>query len=168
MAILDGGLGKWIAEQRPVESGWPAPPAGHFTARRGGMAVADKQQMLDNLSSRAAQVVDARSISRFTGDDPEPRPGMASGHIPGAVCLPYASLFAHDGTWHDREELRRRFIAAGVDLDRPVITTCGSGVTAADLLFALHLLGKQDVTLYDGSWSEWGADPATPKATGHA
>lgn len=168
VAILDGGLGKWLAERRPVESGWPPADRGHFTARRGDEQAADKQQVLDTLSSGAAQIVDARSLSRFAGEDPEPRPGMASGHIPGSVCLPYSSLFNPNGTWKDREDLRRLFIAAGVDLDRPVITSCGSGVTAASLTFALRLLGKRDVSLYDGSWSEWGADPATPKATGQA
>ncbi|MGE4429955.1 MAG: sulfurtransferase [Sphingobium sp.] len=172
VAILDGGLGKWIAEQRPVARHNPAESsqtrAGNFTARRGDGSVADKQGVLDSLSSGSAQVVDARSPDRFAGAEPEPRPGMASGHIPGSACLHYARLFNEDGTWKGAEELRRLFIEAGVDLDRPIITTCGSGVTAADLTFALHLLGKQDVALYDGSWSEWGADPATPKATGQA
>ena len=124
--------------------------------------------MLANIKSGASQVVDARSSSRFTGEEPEPRAGMVAGHIPGSKNLPFARLFNTDGTWKRGNELKAVFIDAGVDLAKPMITTCGSGVTAADLLFGAHLLGKTDVSLYDGSWGEWGADPSTPKATGPA
>lgn len=168
IAILDGGLGKWLAEKRETESGKTQLRHRHFTVWRDDNAIVTKNQILANLTSKAAQVVDARTMSRFTGEEPELRPGMASGHIPGSVCLPYSRLFNADGTWKRGHELRGLFIEAGVDLERPLITTCGSGVTAADVLFAARLIGKKDVTLYDGSWSEWGADPATPKATGPA
>ncbi|HZV10077.1 MAG TPA: rhodanese-like domain-containing protein, partial [Novosphingobium sp.] len=103
---------------------------------------------------------------RFAGTAPEPRPGMAAGHIPGAHNLPYSALYQADGTFRPASELRAAFARTGIDLARPVIATCGSGMTACVLIFALHLLGKEDVALYDGSWAEWGADPATPKETG--
>lgn len=168
IAILDGGLGKWLAEGRETESGKHQLRHRHFTVWRDDKAIVDKTQMLANIDSKQAQVVDARTLSRFTGEEPELRHGMASGHIPGSVCLPYSKLFNADGTWKRGFELRGLFIEAGIDLDKPMITTCGSGVTAADVLFAARLLGKKDVTLYDGSWSEWGADASTPKATGPA
>lgn len=167
-AILDGGLGKWIAEKRPVESGKVQLRHRHYTVWRDDAAIATKQELLANLKSGDAQVVDARTMSRFTAEEPEIRHGMASGHIPGSVCLPNSKLFNADGTWKRGHELKGLFIEAGVNLDKPLITSCGSGVTAASLLFGARLLGKTDVRLYDGSWSEWGADPATPKATGPA
>jgi thiosulfate/3-mercaptopyruvate sulfurtransferase len=168
VAILDGGLGKWITEKRETETGKPKTRHRHFTIWKDESAIITREQVLDNITSQSAQVVDARSMSRFTGEDPEPRAGMASGHIPGSVCLPYSRLFNADGTWKRGHELRGLFHEAGVDLTRPMIATCGSGVTAADVLFAARLIGKEDVKLYDGSWGEWGADPATPKATGPA
>ncbi|MBB6124121.1 thiosulfate/3-mercaptopyruvate sulfurtransferase [Sphingobium subterraneum] len=168
VAILDGGLPKWIAEKRETESGKPKTRHRHFTVWRDDAMVRTREDMIANLKTKAAQVVDARSMSRFTGEDPEPRAGMASGHIPGSVCLPYSRLFNADGTWKRGHELRGLFTEAGIDLSRPLITTCGSGVTAADVLFAARLIDKTDVTLYDGSWSEWGLDPSTPKATGPA
>lgn len=167
-AILDGGLPKWVAEGRPTESGWPVIPRGNATAHRAEGQVRTKDDLLANLSDQAAQVIDARGAARFTGEEKEPRPGMASGHIPGSRNIPSASLFNPDNSMKTGEELRRLFVEAGTDFSRPIITTCGSGVTAAILLAGLELLGKTDVTLYDGSWSEWGLDPATPKATGAA
>ena len=113
-------------------------------------------------------MVDARGAGRFAGSDPEPRPGIAPGHIPGALNVPYAGLFNPDGTFRPRPSWRRCSPKPGVDLARPVVTSCGSGITACVLAFALHLAGKRDVALYDGSWAEWGADPATPKALGAA
>jgi len=167
-AILDGGLPKWVAEGRPTESGWSVIPRGNAVARRAEGEVRTKEDLLANLDSQTAQVIDARGAARFTGEEKEPRPGMASGHIPGSRNIPSTSLFNADNSMKTGEELRRLFLDAGVDFSRPIITTCGSGVTAAILLAGLELLGKADVTLYDGSWSEWGLDPATPKATGAA
>jgi thiosulfate/3-mercaptopyruvate sulfurtransferase len=168
VAILDGGLGKWRAEGRPLESGEPAPSTGSFIASPGAGTVRFKSDMLANLGARREQVVDARGRARFSGEEADFRPNIASGHIPGSCNLPFNLLFAHDGTFLRPGNLRQAFEQAGIDLHTPVVTTCGGGVTAAVLLFALHLLGKDDVALYDGSWSEWGADPATPKATGAA
>ncbi|HWH17483.1 MAG TPA: 3-mercaptopyruvate sulfurtransferase [Allosphingosinicella sp.] len=167
-AILDGGLQKWKAEGRPLESGGTQRQRGHFTAHLAGETVADKDYVSGILQSDAHEIVDARPASRFAGEDPEPRPGVMPGHIPGSKSLPQSELFNPDNSWKRGEELRAAFDQAGVDLSKPMVTTCGSGVTAAVLLFGAHLLGKADVKLYDGSWSEWGADPATPKATGRA
>jgi thiosulfate/3-mercaptopyruvate sulfurtransferase len=168
VAILDGGMGKWRAEGRPLEAGAGETAPGAVTPRRGPGQVRSKAEVLANVASSAEQLLDARGAGRFTGAEPEFRPGMPSGHIPGSLNLPFGRLLKPDGTFRDEAGLRAAFTEAGIDLDRPVVTTCGSGVTAAVLLFALHLLGKDDVALYDGSWSEWGADPSTPKATGPA
>jgi thiosulfate/3-mercaptopyruvate sulfurtransferase len=168
VAILDGGLGKWRAEGRPLESGPSRGGHGVVTPASGPGTVRSKADMLANLDTGAEQVLDARGAGRFTGAEPEIRPGMPSGHIPGSRNLPFGRVLNADGTFKDEAGLREAFADAGIDLDRPVVTTCGSGVTAAVLLFAMHLLGKQDIALYDGSWSEWGADPDTPKATGPA
>ena len=167
-AILDGGLSKWRAEGRPLEHGMPAMARGAFEASRGAGTARLKAEMLANLGKKREQVVDARGRARFTGEEEEVRPGLAAGHIPGSRNLPFGLLLSDDGTFRDEKDLRRAFGEAGVDLDKPVVTTCGSGVTAAVLLFALDRLGKREVALYDGSWSEWGADPATPKETGPA
>jgi len=168
VAILDGGLEKWKAEERPVEGGKPSVRHRHFTVWKDEGTVRTKDQVAEALKTKSAQIVDARSTSRFTGEEPEPRADIASGHMPGARNLPYSRLFNADGTWKRGNELKAVFIDAGIDLDKPVITTCGSGITAAVLLFGAALLGKSDVALYDGSWAEWGSDPATPKATGAA
>lgn len=169
IAILNGGLARWMAEDRPVEQGvvTPAPASRPFKAARDDMQVKHKADILANLASCAAQVVDARGAARFSGEDPEPRPGMGSGHIPGSRNMPTGKML-DAGLWKHGEALRESFAEAGVDLDQPLIMSCGSGVTACNLLFGAALLGKHDVTIYDGSWSEWGADPETPKATGTA
>lgn len=168
VAILDGGLAKWKAEGRPLETPKPALQQSLFTASLDPDAARTLQQMTANLLSAAEQVLDARSAVRFTGEEADPRPEVAAGHIPGSRNLPYTQLFNADGTWKRGEALTAAFEAAGIDLARPLITTCGSGVTAAVLLFGAALLGKTDVALYDGSWSEWGVDPSTPKAVGPA
>lgn len=167
-SILDGGLRKWTAEGRPLESGRPSVRHGHFTAALHTAAVARKPEMLALVGDRANEIVDARGAPRFTGEEAEPRPGLPSGHIPGSKNLPQADLFNPDNSWKRGDPLRAAFADAGVDLGKPMVATCGSGITAAVLLFGAHLLGKDDVRLYDGSWSEWGADPATPKAVGRA
>ncbi|MDB5692642.1 MAG: sseA [Alphaproteobacteria bacterium] len=168
VAILDGGLQKWTAEGRALESGRPQVRHGHFTPLFDGRKVADKAHVAAIAGADASQIVDARGAGRFSGEQPEPRPGLAAGHIPGARNLPQGRLFNPDHSWKDGEALRAAFGEAGVDLDKPMVTTCGSGITAAALLFGAHLLGKDDVRLYDGSWAEWGADSETPKATGPA
>lgn len=168
VALLDGGLQKWKAEGRPLESGRQPHRHGHFTAAFDGKAVAGKADVLALVGGGGEQIVDARGAARFAGEEQEPRPGLAPGHIPGSLNLPQGQLFEADNRWKRGDALRTAFEQAGVDLDKPMVTTCGSGITAAVLLFGAHLLGKEDVRLYDGSWSEWGADPATPKATGPA
>jgi thiosulfate/3-mercaptopyruvate sulfurtransferase len=168
VAILDGGLQAWIAAGQPLDKGVETRRHRHFTAWSDPAQVRSKAQVLANIASKAEQVIDARGAPRFTGAVPESRPGLASGHIPGSLNVPYTALYNSDGTFKSPADLRAVFAAAGVDLSRPVITSCGSGVTACVIAFALHLIGKDDVALYDGSWSEWGADPAMPKAVGAA
>ena len=168
VAILDGGLGKWKAEGRPTESGKVALRHRHFTVWRDDKPVRTIEQMKANLESGVEQVVDARGAARFEGREAEPRLGVNPGHIPGSVNLPYSNLFNEDGTWKKGDALKAAFTDAGVDMDKPVATTCGTGVTAAALVFGAHLLGKTDIGLYDGSWSEWGAQADTPKAIGAA
>jgi thiosulfate/3-mercaptopyruvate sulfurtransferase len=168
VSVLDGGLAKWTAEGRPLATGKPQVRHGHFTPMFEPAAVVDKRAVAALIEAGGEQLVDARPAARFAGTEADPRPGMAAGHIPGSRNLPQGQLFNADGTWKRGEALRAAFEQAGVDLDRPMVTTCGSGVTATALIFGAHLLGKNGVRLYDGSWADWGSDPDTPKATGPA
>jgi thiosulfate/3-mercaptopyruvate sulfurtransferase len=162
VAVLDGGFPRWRAEGRPVEAGEPSPVRRHLTARFHPELVTDLDAVRRNLETRRAQVVDARSAGRFAGTDPEPREGLRGGHIPGSLSLPYDRLFQPDGTLLSRGDLRRAFEAARVDLDRPIVTTCGSGVTACVLALGLGIVGRPDVAVYDGSWTEWGGRDDVP------
>jgi len=163
VAVLDGGLRKWLAEGRPTEDLPPMARERHFTARFNNLLVRDLEQMRANLGSRREQVLDARPKGRFEARDPEPRPGLRGGHIPGSCNLPSGDVVDPDtGTFLPADILRQRFIDAGIDLARPIVTTCGSGVTAATLAFALHLIGADNAAVYDGSWAEWGRPGDTP------
>jgi thiosulfate/3-mercaptopyruvate sulfurtransferase len=169
VAVLDGGLRKWRDEGRPLESGAVTLPAARFTPRGAPeKAVRDLASVRRIIEFNQAQIVDMRSAGRFAGTEPEPRPGLRSGHIPGSRNLPYNELVGSDGTLLPADALRRRLAAAGVDPARPVVATCGSGVSACALIHALHLLGHDQVTLYDGAWAEWGGRDDTPVASGAA
>lgn len=157
VAVLDGGLPKWQAEGRPVDDIDPDPRERHFTGRRNSSMVRDVTQMARAVKLRDEQIVDARAAGRFRGEEIEPRKGLRSGHIPGSVNVPFKTLLNDDQTMKSPEETREIFEAAGVDLTKPVATTCGSGVTACVLTLALHRLGHTRNAVYDGSWVEWGA-----------
>ena len=167
-AVLDGGIGKWRAEGRSLEQGAVRLPAARFTARLDPSVVRSLADIQANLERRAEQVVDLRPAGRFAGVDPEPRPGLRGGHIPGSRSLPHTELVAPDGTLLPPETLRRRLAEAGIDPARPVIATCGSGTSACTLALALHVLGREGTAVYDGSWTEWGSRADTPIATGSA
>jgi len=167
--ILNGGLKKWRAEGRPVQAGEVTAKPATFNATYDERRVRSIKQMIANVASRAEQVIDARAVERFEGRAPEPRPGIRSGHIPGALNLPYNNLFdAAAGTMKPHDELKKAFADAGVDTAKPIVTSCGSGVSAAVLTLALYRLGVENTGLYDGSWSEWGKADGPAIATGPA
>jgi len=163
VVILEGGLPKWRAEGRPVESGTVSRPPRRFTARLDPAAVRDLAQVRNNLIDKGFQLVDARPAARFQGTAPEPRPWVKSGRVPGSLNVPSSDLIA-DGRLKDEATLRKAFTDAGVDLKQPIVTSCGSGVNAATLSLALDILGVAPTALYDGSWTEWGARDDTPIA----
>jgi thiosulfate/3-mercaptopyruvate sulfurtransferase len=165
VAVLDGGMGKWRSEQRPIEQGEGILPRGNFTARLDTRAVRDLVAIRANVVNRTEQLVDVRSHGRFQGVEPEPRPGLRSGHVPGSINLPFTELVTRDGTLLPSEALRRRLVEAGVDLNRPVVATCGSGTSACALVLSLHSIGHTQTAVYDGAWSEWGARADTPVET---
>ena len=169
VGVLNGGLPKWKREGRPVTDEPPRPRAScHFTARFNAGLVRDMSDIRALVAAGGAgQIADARGPGRFAGTEPEPRAGLRAGHIPGSRNVPYASLLTAEGRLKPADELRQVFSAAGIDARRPVVTSCGSGVTAAILSLALALIGQTDSGLYDGSWSEWGQERAgTPVETG--
>ena len=165
--VLQGGLPKWRAEGRPLEAGEVRRPPATFIAHLDKSALADQQAVARVLKTGDAQVVDARSAERFRGDAPEPRAGVPSGHIPGSLNLPYTEL-NNDGQLKEADEIEAAFKRAGVDLDKPIVTSCGSGVTAAIVSLAASSVGHPDLSLYDGSWTEWGSRPDLPVAKGDA
>ena len=155
VALLDGGFGKWRAEGRPVQTGEIGRASRTFRARLDRQRVRDLDGVQRALAGGEAQVVDMRPAARFAGSEPEPRPGLSSGHMPGALNLPYTELVGSDGSMLSEDALRAKLIAAGIRLDSPLIATCGSGTSACNLLLALQRLGCDDTSLYDGSWTEW-------------
>ncbi len=169
VAVLDGGLPAWLTLGRAVEAG-PARrrDAKQFVARRRSDMVRTMSDVRGLIGSPSVQLVDARPAPRFTGEQPEPRPGLTRGHVPGARNVPFAQLLNVDGTLKPEAELQSVLAAAGVDAAKPVVASCGSGVTASMVALALTLLGRTDAAVYDGSWAEWGRDPANPVASGPA
>lgn len=168
VAMLDGGLGKWLAEGRPVDNAPPHVRDRHINVQRRPALLRDVTQVAAASKLGDHEIVDARAAERFRGEVAEPRPGLRAGHIPGSKNLPFGRLYDADGTLKPAPALRAEFQAAGVDLSKPVITTCGSGVTAASLFLALERIGHENHSLYDGSWAEWGSFPDLKIATGEA
>ncbi len=167
--VLDGGLKKWLREGRPTHSGKVVPKPGKFRASLDLAYIRSQQQLSANLATHAEQLIDARPRARFEGTAAEPRPGLRPGHIPGSRNVPYAELFdANTGAMKSLDDLRQAFRTAGVDMAKPIVTTCGSGVSALVLTFALYRLGVRGSALYDGSWAEWGLPDGPPVATGSA
>jgi thiosulfate/3-mercaptopyruvate sulfurtransferase len=164
--VLDGGLRKWRSEGRPLETAPAAPAPSRLAASFRPALVRDLEAVKRHLEDASAQLVDARGAARFRGEAPEPRPGVRGGHMPGASNVHYAALLNEDGTMKAAAELRAAFQTAGIELAAPIVTTCGSGVTAALLALALARLGREDVAVYDGSWTEWGGRTDTPVVTG--
>ena len=168
VAVLDGGLRKWLAEGRPVEAGAIQPVATHVAPDFDPALVADLAAIRDAVARPGQlQILDARPAPRFSGEAPEPRPGLRGGHMPGAVSLPFAALVGEDGTLKSAADLAALFAAAGADPRRPAVATCGSGVSAAVIALALARLGHDRTAVYDGAWAEWGGRADTPVATGH-
>ncbi|WP_417429146.1 3-mercaptopyruvate sulfurtransferase [Kiloniella sp.] len=165
VAVLDGGLPKWRSEHRPVDDDTVHPGERHFTPRFNSFLIRDKEQLLRNIETGKEQVLDARASGRFKGEVPEPRAGIRSGHIPDSYNLPFTNLFKEDGTLKETQEIKSAFEEAGIDYSKPVVTSCGSGVTAAVLSLGLELTGHKKTSLYDGSWSEWGQEGNTPVVT---
>ena len=166
VAVLDGGLPRWLAQGRPVEDRLPLPRERHFTPRMAADLVVDLPQMKRVVESGRAQIIDARPRGRFTAETPEPRAGLRSGHMPGAFNLPASDLFDADGLLKSAADLQATFEAAGIDIKAPIVTTCGSGITASLLALALARMGRWRTAVYDGSWTEWGGRDDTAIVTG--
>ncbi len=167
VAVLDGGLPKWLAENRPTDDMPPVPPERHFTARTNNFLLRSVEQMIDNVEAAREQVIDARAADRFAGTADEPRAGLRKGHIPGSVNLPFGKLMDKNNnfTMRSADEIKKVFEDAGVDLSKPIAASCGSGVTACVIALAGYLVGKDDIAVYDGSWTEWGSRHDTPITT---
>ncbi|MGF1605278.1 MAG: 3-mercaptopyruvate sulfurtransferase [Rhodothalassiaceae bacterium] len=168
VAVLDGGLRKWRAEGRPLDDLPPVPRERHFTARLQVPLIRDRHQVLRHVERGDAQIADTRPADRFDGSQPEPREGVRAGHMPGAKNLPFDRLFNPDGTYKTGAALKAELDSAGIDPSRPLVTSCGSGVTACCLALSLATLGARDVAVYDGSWTDWGSHGDLPVEQGSA
>jgi thiosulfate/3-mercaptopyruvate sulfurtransferase len=168
VVVLDGGLPKWIAEGRPIEDGPASPQERHFTPRYQADIYRSIEQMREIVETGREQIIDARAAGRFEGRDPEPRAGLRGGHMPGARNIPLSALIAPDGTLLSADKLKIVFEAAGVDINKPITSTCGSGITASVVALALARMGKPRSAVYDGSWTEWGGLTDVPVSTGPA
>lgn len=162
VSVLNGGQSKWSEEGRPMTTDLPILVNSHYRAERDENATRTVEQVINNISSGHEQIIDARSKGRFYGTEPEPRKELKSGHIPGSFNVPFTALINEDKTFKTPDKLRAIFEDSGVDLNKPIVTSCGSGMTACVLLFALHLIGQNNYALYDGSWTDWGSHPDTP------